>query len=148
MAHGTHGLSTRQRRRALLSRFVLLAGAAVLAGCGGGWFVAFEFGDVDFDDEHRPSVSLAADTSVARPGARVQLIAAATSQNGIDDVGFYRFDAGAETSILLGADGMAPYEWSDTIPLDAGDSVRYFARATDALGRNADSDPVTITVLP
>jgi hypothetical protein len=147
MAQGIHGRSTRQRRRALLSRLVGLAGAAVLAGCGGGWFVAFEFGDVDFDDEHRPSVSLAADTSAARPGAQVQLIAAASSQSPIDNVEFYRFDAGAESSTLLGADGMSPYEWSDTIPLDAGDTVRYFARATDAFGLKADSAPVTITVL-
>jgi len=121
----------------------LLLTAALLGGCGGGFYICFGW----CGDEFAPSVQLATDVSSAAPGTAVDLVAAAADENGIDSVAFYRLDESGD-AILLGADGSAPYQWSTTIPIGASGSVRYFARATDFSGNSADSNIVTVTVAP
>ena len=135
-------------RQSLRTRTIAtLVSALAVAGCGGGVFLGFEFGDDDFND-HFPAVSLAADTSSAPAGAAVQLIAAASDPNGIDSVAFFRLDPIGGGATLLGADGASPYQWGTTIPVTASGSVSFFARATDGFGNQADSEVVTVTVTP
>lgn len=117
--------------------------AALLAGCGGGFFLGIEIGD----DGLAPSVSLAASATSVRAGDIVQLVAAASDENGIDNVAFYQLDA-LGTAALLGADGASPYQWSVAVGSAAGGSVRFFARATDGSGVRADSNVVTVNVTP
>ena len=136
----------RPRRTAVVPRRVALLTALTLAGCGGGFWFGVEFGD-DFDDGF-PSVSLAANPTTAPPGSTVQLVAAANAPNGIDSVAFYQFDSGSSGPVqLLGADGSAPYEWNASVPIGAS-SVSYFARATDGFGHQADSEVVTVAIVP
>ena len=130
-------------RAAHLARLPLLA-ALGLAGCGGGVFLGFGFGDDHFDGSG-PSVSLATPSSTAAAGSTVALVAAASDEHGVDSVAFYQLDD-ANGATLLGADGSAPYQWNAVVPSAA--SVRYFARATDGLGNRADSAVVTVTIVP
>lgn len=125
-------------------RLSLLAGVAgvLLAGCGGGVYLGFGW---DFGDGFAPSVSLAVSPTEAAPGQIVSLAAAASDFDGIDQVTFYRLDGDAATP--LAGDARPPYNLETAVPLDAGDSVSYFARAIDNSGDRADSNVVTVTVL-
>jgi hypothetical protein len=119
-----------------------LACSAVLAACGGGIFIGIELGDPGDED---PSVGLTAAVSEAPAGATVRLAAAASDDFGVDAVSFYREDA--QGAVLLGTDGLAPYEIDTVIPASAPGTVwRYFARAFDGAGQSSDSAPVDITV--
>jgi hypothetical protein len=62
-------------------------------------------------------------------------------------VSFYRVDA--QGAVLLGSDGLAPYQIDVVIPASSPGTVwRYFARAFDGAGQSSDSAPVEITVVP
>ncbi len=113
--------------------------AAALSGCGIGLSLGY-----GLDDDEPPSVSLAAAPLQAAPGERVSLVAAASDDYAVREVLFFRLDAAGAT--LLGRDASAPYGLETTIPLAAGPSVRYFARAVDDAGQSADSQEVAVTV--
>ena len=131
------------RRRALV-----LSGVAAfaLSACGGGFY--FNFGsDLGFGDGSAPDVSLASASTSAAPGQSVRLVAAASDDVGIDSVAFYRVDADAD--IALGSDGSAPYEWDAQMPSSAaGNSVQFFAIATDISGNQSRSATVVIGIGP
>jgi hypothetical protein len=116
--------------------FMLLAAAMVLAACEAGIYLG--------PDDDPPSVSLAATASSAAPGERVGLVAAASDDYRVDEVGFYRVDAAGDT--LLARDSSEPYSIETTIPTGASGSVRFFARAIDDAGQRRDSAPVTVTL--
>lgn len=137
-----HALAARALRR--MPCGVVMVSAGLLAGCGGGFYVAI--GDDDFDDDTPPSVSLAAAAASVPAGQVVRLVAAAADDRGIDRVVFYRVDTGGST--LLGSDGAAPYEWNATAPSDGRTSVSFFAHAEDLSGNAADSTTITVTVTP
>jgi hypothetical protein len=122
----------------------LLLGFAVagLAGCGGGITIGFGGG---FDNSP-PSVSLASSAGSVRAGERLQLIAAAADENGIDEVIFYRFDGGVATA--LGSRSRPPYEIDTFAPQDGRRSMVLFARAFDNAGNPADSERVTVLITP
>ena len=122
----------------------LILGTLVLslAACGGGLSIGFGSGFDDF----APAVSLATAASSVQAGQPVRYVAAATDENGIESVAFYRIDGDGST--LLGSDGEFPYEWTATAPSDGRTSLSVFARATDNHGHQADSAIVTIPVTP
>ena len=122
-------------------RVVALLGAVALAGCGGS--VSLGFG---FDDDERPTASLAVSPTSASPGDTLRLVAAASDDYGVDFVEFYRVDDSGST--LLGFDGLSPYQLDTTVPADATGSVQYFARAVDGGGQRGDSAVVTVSVGP
>lgn len=132
------------RRRARRTAAPLLL-AMLLAGCGGGISIGFDWGD-PWDDGRAPSVSLAVSPDTVRAGQPVRLVAAASDADGIEQVAFFRIENGG--SVLLFADGQAPYEFDTLTPTDGRSSVRYFARATDHTGRRSDSVAATVTLLP
>lgn len=115
---------------------------AVLAGCGGGFFLDIG-GSFDSDP---PSVSLAAASTTVQAGQTLRLVAAAADESGIDAVAFCRFDG--NTAVLLGSDGREPYEWQTTVPNDGRSVLTFFARATDGVGNRADSALVSVAVVP
>lgn len=117
--------------------------ALALSGCGGGFFVGVNIGGDG--DGRAPDVSIVANVGSAAPGATVQLTAAASDADGIDQVAFFRLE-GAD-AVLLGSDGSSPYQADAQVPLDAGATVSFFARATDRSGERRDSAPVTLAVL-
>lgn len=125
---------------ALRTRCVLLALCAglVLPGCYGS--LTFGIGP----DDDPPTVSLAAAPTLAAPGERVALVAAAQDDYRITEVRFYRVDIGGAT--LLGVDAVEPYALDTTIPVGATGSVRYFARAFDDAGQQAQSQDVVVGV--
>lgn len=124
-------------------RFLIPALAAALLGaCGGGVYLSYEFGD---DDEFGPDVSLSSSVTAAEPGASVQLSAAASDGDGVDEVAFFRDDPG--DWVLLARDPGAPFRISTVVPDDGRTVVRYFARATDNRGERGDSNIVTIDVI-
>jgi hypothetical protein len=114
------------------------ASAATLAACGVG--VSLGIGP----DDDPPSVSLAAAPSEAAPGERIGLVAAASDDYVVREVLFFRVDPGGDR--LIGRDGSEPYALETSVPTDAGSEVRYFARAVDDAGQEADSREVTVTV--
>jgi len=133
-----HGMAWSHCRAGLAA----LACSAVLAACGGGVFIGIEMGD---PGDEEPSVALTAAVSEAAAGATVRLAAAASDDFGVDVVSFYREDA--QGAVLLGSDGLAPYQIDTVIPASAPGTVwRYFARAIDGAGQRSDSAPVDITV--
>jgi hypothetical protein len=135
---GLHRVAWSRRRAGL----AVLACSAVLAACGGGVFIGIELGDPGDED---PSVGLTASVSAAPAGATVRLAAAASDDFGVDAVSFYREDA--QGAVLLGTDGLAPYELDTVVPASSVGTVwRYFARAFDGAGQSSDSAPVDITV--
>jgi hypothetical protein len=116
----------------------LLAAGAALAGCYGGISVGIG------PDDDPPNVSLAAAPSSAAPGERIGLVAAASDDYRVREVQFFRVDPGGER--LLGRDGNEPFALETTLPSAAGSLVRYFARAVDDAGQEADSQEVVVTV--
>jgi hypothetical protein len=118
------------------------AAALLLAACGGG--VYFGFGD-GFDD-FPPVVNLAATVVSVQAGQSARFVAAASDENGIDEVAFYRVDA--TQSVLVARDDTVPYEALVQAPADGRTSLSVFARATDDFGNQTDSQVVTITVTP
>jgi hypothetical protein len=130
-----------QRFRFPARTIIGLAVAGVLTACGGGAF--FGFGPID---DVPPAVSLASAATTVKAGATVRFVAAASDENGIDSVAFYRVDSNGST--LLGSDSNAPYEWVVTAPSDGRTTLGVFARATDTDGNEADSSTVTIDITP
>lgn len=125
------------RCRAAGTAFVV---ALALSACGGG--VYWGWGG----DDSPPAVSITTAATSVVAGQGVRFVAAASDENGIDHVAFYRVDAGG--ALLLGIDAAVPYEWFVTAPSDGRTSLSVFARATDNNGNRADSDTVTILVIP
>jgi hypothetical protein len=117
---------------------VIASTAALAAACGVG--VSLGIGP----DDDPPSVSLAAAPSEAARGERIGLVAAASDDYTVREVLFYRIDPGGDR--LIGRDSSEPYALETTLPTDAGSSVRYFARAVDDAGQEADSREVVVTV--
>jgi hypothetical protein len=130
----------RVHHAAMKARPTLVAASlcAALAACGVG--VSLGIGP----DDDPPSVSLAAAPSEAAPGERIGLVAAASDDYVVREVLFFRIDAGGDT--LLGRDRSAPYAVETALPADATSAVRYFARAVDDAGQEADSREVVVTV--
>lgn len=121
----------------LLGASLLLA---LLAGCGGGVYV-----EATVVVGPPPTITLSA-FAPATPlrGDAVQLDATVSSSNGIDAVYFYRMDFYGPT--LLGSVARPPAIWNTSIPVNAGRSVSYSARACDVLGYCTDSQVVTLPV--
>jgi hypothetical protein len=117
--------------------------AAALAGCGGGISIGFGLGGGD----DPPSISLALAVTTAAPGQTVRLAAAASDDDFVAEVRFYRVEPGGAT-VLLGVDARAPFEWDAVIPADAlrGSTLRFFARAVDSAGQARDSETLAVTV--
>lgn len=133
----------RPRPPALLVRLASCAALTLpLVGCGGGIWVGF--GDDDVDD--RPSVSLVASVSGAAVGQTFRLSAAATDDHGVESVSFFRVADNGST-VQLGLDASAPYEWDVAMPATNASSVRFLARATDDEGQRSDMAEVTVSVL-
>lgn len=124
-----------QRAKAPLAAALL----ALLAGCGGGVYLGY-----DYTPDDPPNVDLAASTDVAAPNEAVRLVAAASDDFAVDRVSFYRIDNGR--SVLLVTDRSAPWQLDTVIPVDATGSVRYFARAVDDAGQSRDSTVVTVLI--
>lgn len=125
------------------SRWVRRTGAfvlvALLAGCGGGVWIGWG------DDDDWPDVSLVSSASSAIPGQTLRLSAAASDDDGIDHVDFYRIGEGGGW-VHLGEDGSEPYQVETAVPSTSATRVRYIARAVDRHGNWADSDTVSVEV--
>ena len=119
------------------TRIAALACTALVA-CGVG--VSIGIGP----DDDPPSVSLAAAPAEAAPGERIGLVAAASDDYVVREVLFFRVDVGGDT--LLGRDSSAPYAVETSLPAGATIEVRYFARAVDDAGQQADSQEVAVSV--
>lgn len=115
--------------------------AAALGGCGGGLWIGYS----DFDDDDLPRVSLVASVDSAVPGETIRLSAAASDDDGIDQVRFYRV-LGDGSVLRLGDDDGEPYQWDTVLPSTSASQVRYFARAFDRFGNWNDSDTVSVTL--
>jgi len=123
----------------MIRRLAILLVAALLGACDGGLYLTFV-------DDSPPSVSLAVGTTTAAPGQVLRLVAAASDDNFVAEVAFFRIDPNGDT-FFLGSDDREPYEWSAVVPAAArGNVVRFFARATDSVGQQTDSAPVAVTV--
>jgi hypothetical protein len=118
---------------------LLSAASSGLAACGVG--LSLGFGS---DGDERPSVSLAAAPQEAAAGERIGLVPAASDDYEVREVLFFRVDAAGDA--FLGRDASAPYTFETTLPAAPGTTVRYFARAVDDAGQEADSREVTVTV--
>ena len=70
---------------------------------------------------------------MAAPGSAVRLVAAASDDYAVREVGFYLRDARGD--ILLATDGAPPWEITTTVPLNAVGVVTYVARAVDDAGQ-------------
>jgi hypothetical protein len=125
------------RRRTSATTAAAVA-AAVLAACG----VSIGIGP----DDDPPSVSLAAAPQEAAPGERIGLVAAASDDYAVREVLFFRVDGGGDT--LIASDRSEPYAVETALPTGAasGSTLRYFARAVDDAGQEADSREVVVTV--
>lgn len=119
----------------------MLAAAALLAGCGGGFY--WSIGDGD-----EPDVELAASPDIVSSGDDFELQAAVSDGVGfIDEVRFYRLQDGARA--LLGVDTQSPYRLTVTAPLvTSTTTVQYVAYAWDEFGNRGESRAVTVTVQP
>lgn len=115
-----------------------LCAALALVGCG----VSVGLGIGPDDDP--PSVSLAAAPQEAAPGERIGLVAAASDDFAMVEVQFFRIDVGGNT--LLGRDSSAPYALETVVPAGSVGEVRYFARAVDDAGQEAESQTVSVAV--
>jgi aqualysin 1 len=110
-----------------------------MGGCNVGVSLGYES-----DGDERPSVSLAAAPTEAAAGERIGLVAAASDDDDVREVLFFRVDAVG--NVLLGRDAGAPYTFETTLPAAPGTTVRYFARAVDDAGQETDSAEVVVTV--
>jgi hypothetical protein len=115
---------------------------AWLSGCGGGVFLSWTGGI----DNTPPSVNLTTAVSSVPAGQPVRFVAAASDENGVEHVAFFRVDPDGTT--LLGRDFSAPYEWTATAPADGRATLAVFARAADFQGNVADSKTVTVNITP
>ena len=115
--------------------FLACAAGVLIAGCGGGVYLSWGIGD-----GFAPSVSLAVSPAAAAPGETVTLAAAASDFDGIDQVTI--------VTTPLATLARSPYSLETAIPLDASGTVSYFARAIDNSGDRADSNVVTVSVVP
>lgn len=120
---------------------LVLAAAALLAGCGGGLYIGI--GDDGYDDP--PQVSLVASSGSAAAGQPLRLAAAASDDFGVDRVQFFRIERDGSAT-ALGTDSVAPYEWDTSMPATTANEVRFFARAFDGAGQRADSATVAVTL--
>lgn len=122
---------------------VLLAGhPLVLAGCYGGVEIGFDYSD---HDDARPAVSLVASADPVTQAGTLTLNAAASDDRGVVQVAFYRLDAGG-TSVLLGTDAIAPYQWPIAVTRNDNGQWYYYARATDTAGQSAESSVLGVTI--
>lgn len=119
--------------------FVLAAATAVLAACGGGVWIGIGGGD------DPPHVSLVASPSSAAAGETVHLSAAASDDDFVDHVTFYRLDDN-DNAVRLGEDHDEPYDWDAVMPASNATGVRFIARAVDSIGQWTDSDSVSVSV--
>lgn len=115
---------------------------AALAGCGGGLSIGIGLGGDAY-----PQVSLASGVLNALPGQVVRLAAAASDDDYVVEVQFFRVEPDGR-STFLGSDTAMPYELNALVPAAAlpGSVVRFFARAFDSAGQATDSDPVDVGV--
>lgn len=127
-------------------RLAALVLTLLLAGCGGGIYLGWSHCDGCDDGDGAPSVSITAAQTSVSAGGTLRVVAAASDQSGIDEVAFYRVDAGADTR--LGSDGSAPYEWDVPVPADGRSSLTVYARARDGAGNSAQSNRLTVSVTP
>jgi hypothetical protein len=115
--------------------------AATIAGCGGSLYIGV--GDDGYDDP--PQVSLVASTAQASPGQTLRLAAAASDDDAVQRVQFYRVDADGSAN-SLGSDSTAPFELETVLPATNAAEVRYFARAVDSIGQSTDSATIAVAV--
>lgn len=118
-----------------------LGAAVLIAGCGGSLYIGV--GDDGYDDP--PQVSLVASTAQASPGQTLRLAAAASDDDGVQRVQFYRLEADGSAN-SLGSDSVAPFEIDTVLPATSAAEVRYFARAVDSIGQTTDSATIAVTV--
>ena len=114
----------------------LLAG---VVACGGGVYV-----DDTVPAGPPPDISIVSSSDVALRGEPIRLVGAVTASNGVDHVSFFRIDFGAATP--LGTVLRPPLQWDTSIPINAGSTVSYYARACDGLGLCTNSNVVTVVV--
>lgn len=115
--------------------------AATLAGCGGGIYFEWSPGS------DPPSVSMTVSPTTAAAGQAVTLSASASDDDYVDSVAFYRIDPSGST-VFLGTDWNEPWQLGAVIPAAtaSGQTVHFFARATDSWGQQSDSALVAVTV--
>jgi hypothetical protein len=117
-------------------RHALLGLPTLFSGCYVGW-----------SGDEPPSVSLAVAKTSALPGEVVRLVAAASDDDFVDRVDFFRIDPDGRR-FLLGADGRDPYQWDAIMPNVArGEVVYFYARAFDSWDQSSDSDRVPVLAL-
>ena len=114
---------------------------AAVAACGGGVYV-----DATLPPGPPPDISIASSTDVASRGEPIRLIGAVTASNGVDYVSFFRIDFGVATP--LGTIFRPPLQWDTSIPINAGNTVSYYARACDAIGQCTNSPVISVIVSP
>ena len=114
---------------------------AAVAACGGGVYV-----DATLPPGPPPDISIASSTDVASRGEPIRLIGAVTASNGVDYVSFFRIDFGVATP--LGTIFRPPLQWDTSIPINAGNTVSYYARACDAIGQCTNSLVISVIVSP
>ncbi|MES2889142.1 MAG: hypothetical protein V4739_14190 [Pseudomonadota bacterium] len=114
--------------------------ATSLAACGGG-------GDGEYEDEGPPpQITLGSSITAGQRGQPLQLGADVSAANGIDFVNFYRIDFG--TPVLIAQVTSPPAAIETAVPVNAGNTVRYFAEVCDLIGFCTDSNIVVISVFP
>jgi hypothetical protein len=136
------------RRAALVLSLLTALG---LAACGGGVSVSGDGysvgGGYYYDDDYtKPVVSIAVAEGITRPGQVVRVAVAASDESGIESVTLFRRDFGGD--VVISTLGWRPYEWAVQTPFDGRSSVTYFAQARDNAGNRANSNTVTIAVVP
>jgi hypothetical protein len=136
-------------RRDVLA-FSLIA-ALGLTACGGGVSVSgdgyYVGGDYYYEDDYtKPVVSIAVAEGVTRPGQALRVAVAAADESGIESVTLFRRDFGGD--VVISTLGWRPYEWTVQTPTDGRSSVTYYAQARDNAGNRANSNTVTISVVP
>ena len=129
----------------------LLGTTLGLAACGGGVSVSGDGysvgGGYYYDDDYtKPVVSIAVADGVTRPGQVVRVAVAASDESGIESVTLFRRDFGGD--VVISTLGWRPYEWAVQTPFDGRSSVTYYAQARDNAGNRANSNTVTIAVVP
>ncbi|MFM8900837.1 MAG: hypothetical protein ACKOF9_12940 [Burkholderiales bacterium] len=122
-------------------------GGGVSVGTGGVSVGVGYYDDWGYDDDYtKPVVSIAVAEGVTRPGQVVRVAVAASDESGIESVTLFRRDFGGD--VVVSTLGWRPYEWSVQTPFDGRSSVTYYAQARDNAGNRANSNTVTIAVVP